>query len=88
MSPKCHRFDIFFEHGSQYFSIIVTPSPTSNQASKVARLPQVEQYFGFFSLELFTYGFSANKDLSVFIRSSSRKMRLLKKRQLWQKRQQ
>jgi len=57
---------IFFEHTSQYFSTMVTPSPTSKQASRVARLPHVEQYFGFFSLGLCTKGFSEIRDFTIY----------------------
>ncbi len=44
---------------------MVTPSPTSKQASRVARLPHVEQYFGFFSLGLCTKGFSEIRDFTI-----------------------
>jgi hypothetical protein len=37
----------FLLHTSQYLSITVTPSPTLNKASTVAKLPQLTQYFNF-----------------------------------------
>jgi len=37
----------FFAHTSQYFSTKITPSPTLNNASWVAFMPQVTQYLGF-----------------------------------------
>jgi hypothetical protein len=65
--PNDHALDfIFFEHTSQYFSIMVTPSPTSKQASVVARLPHVEQCFNFFSLGPWTKGFREISDLTIY----------------------
>lgn len=57
---------IFLEHTSQYFSIIVTLSPTSKQASMVARLPHVEQCFNFFSFGPCTKGFSEIRDFVIY----------------------
>ncbi len=54
-------YDTFFEHLSQYFSIVVMPSPTSKLASTVARFSQVMQYFGFLLAGLFANGFSFNR---------------------------
>jgi hypothetical protein len=51
----------------QYFSITVIPSPTSKEASWVAGLPQIVQYFIFFCLGLLTKGFSVNKNLLIEI---------------------
>jgi hypothetical protein len=66
MLPRDHvLYAIFLEHASQYFSIMVTLSPTSKWASSVARLPHVEQYFGFFSLGLCTKGLSAIRDFTT-----------------------
>jgi len=47
---------------------MVTPSPTSKQASRAARLPHVEQYFGFFSLGLCTKGFSEIRDFTIYFK--------------------
>jgi hypothetical protein len=61
--PDDHALDFIpFEHASQYFSIMVTLSPTSKQASTVARLAHVAQYFSFFCLGLCTKGFSEIRD--------------------------
>jgi hypothetical protein len=63
-----HRWDeIFCEHASQYFSIIVTSSPTSKRASIVAKLPHVEQYFCFLLFGLDTNGLSAVSDLTTWV---------------------
>jgi hypothetical protein len=64
--PNDHLSFIFFEHTSQYFSTMVTPSPTSKQASRVARLPHVEQYFSFLSLGPCTKGFSEIRDFIIY----------------------
>ena len=45
---------------------MVTPSPTSKQASMVARLPHVEQCFNFFSLGPCTKGFSEIRDFTIY----------------------
>jgi hypothetical protein len=48
--PICYLTS-FSAHVSQYFSIIIA-SPTSNNASLVAVLPQVTQNFGFLPTSL------------------------------------
>jgi hypothetical protein len=55
----------FRAHAQQYFSITVTPSPTSKQTTWVARLPQVEQYFAL-SLGLLTNGRSDNRNFTIY----------------------
>ncbi len=55
----------FSAHAPQYFSIIVTPLPTSKCASTVARLPHVEQYFSFFSFGPGMNGFLLIRDFTI-----------------------
>jgi hypothetical protein len=52
-------------HVSQYFSTIVMFSPTSKQASCVAKFAQVIQYFNFFSLIVVTKGLRVSKNFAI-----------------------
>jgi hypothetical protein len=52
-------------HVPQYFSTIVTFSPTSKQASCVAKFAQVIQYFNFFSLIVVTKGLRVSKNFAI-----------------------
>lgn len=60
-----HYRNTIAAHLSQYFSIIVTFSPTSKQASWVAGFSHVMQYRNFFALAVLTKGLRDRKNFLI-----------------------